>query len=216
MSREQGFLAEFLRVERLLAAHLVSATGDVHAAEDLLQAVASILWEKRAEYDVSRPFAAWALGVANLEVLKWRQRAARSREALSEDSMLVSRRAQAASWRKGLGYAAIFLATAGGWAGTLFFAHQYRRLCDEHAAALQAIAGFQTGGSDATQHEEPVLPIAADRVIETRGLVLALPAGDGKSIPVSAGEPIPTGRSLWTCPWGCRRDAFGRRSLDAT
>ena len=84
---EQAFLAEFLRVERLLAAHLRSATGDVHAAEDLLQAAASILWEKRAEYDVSRPFAAWALGVAQLEVLKWRQRVARSREVLSEDAM---------------------------------------------------------------------------------------------------------------------------------
>ena len=87
MLGEQAFLAEFLRVERLLAAHLRSATGDVHAAEDLLQAVASILWEKRTEYDVSRPFGAWALGVAHLEVLKWRQRVARSREVLSEDAM---------------------------------------------------------------------------------------------------------------------------------
>jgi RNA polymerase sigma-70 factor, ECF subfamily len=87
MLGEQGFLAEFLRVERLLVAHLMSATGDIHAAEDLLQAVASILWEKRAEYDATRPFGAWALGVAHLEALKWRQRMARSREVLSEEAM---------------------------------------------------------------------------------------------------------------------------------
>lgn len=84
---EQRFLAEFLRVERPLAAYLLSATGDVHAADDLRQAVASVLWEKRGEYDASRPFGAWAMGIAHLEVLKWRQRAARSREVLSEDSM---------------------------------------------------------------------------------------------------------------------------------
>jgi RNA polymerase sigma-70 factor (ECF subfamily) len=84
---EQRFLAEFLRVERPLAAYLLSATGDVHAADDLLQAVASVLWEKRGDYDPSRPFGAWAMGVAHLEILKWRQRAARSREFLSEDSL---------------------------------------------------------------------------------------------------------------------------------
>ena len=49
--------------------------------------VARILWEKLAGYDETRPFGAWALGVAHLEVLKWRQQAARSREVISEDSM---------------------------------------------------------------------------------------------------------------------------------
>jgi RNA polymerase sigma-70 factor (ECF subfamily) len=87
MLRESSFLTEFLRVERRLLAYLRSVTGDVHAAEDLLQTVASTLWEKRAEYDPTRPFEAWAMGVTHLEVLKWRQRLARSREILSEESM---------------------------------------------------------------------------------------------------------------------------------
>jgi RNA polymerase sigma-70 factor (ECF subfamily) len=85
--KEQEFLAEFLHVERPLAAYLLSATGDVHAADDLRQVVATVLWEKRGQYDVSRPYQAWAMGIARLEVLKWRQRAARSREVLSEESM---------------------------------------------------------------------------------------------------------------------------------
>jgi RNA polymerase sigma-70 factor (ECF subfamily) len=85
--KEQEFLAEFLHVERSLAAYLLSATGDVHAADDLLQVVATVLWEKRGQYDVSRPYRAWAMGIARLEVLKWRQRTARSREVLSEESM---------------------------------------------------------------------------------------------------------------------------------
>ena len=89
MQERQLFLQGFLREERWLAAYLLSATGDVHSAEDLLQGVARILWEKWAEYDETRPFGAWALGVARLEVLKWRQQAARSREVVSEDAMLL-------------------------------------------------------------------------------------------------------------------------------
>ncbi len=85
--QHQEFVSQFLREERYLAAYLLSATGDVHAAEDLLQNVARVLWEKLVDYDESRPFGAWATGVAQLEVLKWRQRVARVREILSEDSM---------------------------------------------------------------------------------------------------------------------------------
>ena len=87
MLEHQEFLERFLREERLLTAYLLSATGNLHAAEDLLQTVARILWEKLASYDEARPFGAWALGIAHLEVLKWRQQAARSREVLSEESM---------------------------------------------------------------------------------------------------------------------------------
>ena len=87
MLEHQDFVSQFLREERFLAAYLLSATGDVHAAEDLLQNVARVLWEKLTEYDESRPFGAWATGVAHLEVLKWRQRVARLRETFSEEAM---------------------------------------------------------------------------------------------------------------------------------
>ncbi len=87
MLEHQKFLEYFLPEERFLAAYLLSATGNFHASEDILQTVARVLWEKLADYDEARPFGAWALGVAHLEVLKWRQQAARSREVISEDSM---------------------------------------------------------------------------------------------------------------------------------
>lgn len=83
----QEFVSQFLREERFLAAYLLSATGDIHAAEDLLQNVARVLWEKLTEYDESRPFGAWATGVAQLEVLKWRQRVARLRETFSDEAV---------------------------------------------------------------------------------------------------------------------------------
>jgi len=81
------FLRHFLPTETLLKAYLLSATGDMHATDDLLQEVSSVLWEKFGQYDERRPFRAWALGIARLEVLKWRQRLARSREVLSPETL---------------------------------------------------------------------------------------------------------------------------------
>jgi len=81
------FLSEFLPAEPLLRSYLLAATGDMHAADDLLQQVSIVLWEKIDQYDEGRPFRAWALGIARLEVLKWRQRLGRSREALSSDTL---------------------------------------------------------------------------------------------------------------------------------
>ena len=81
------FLKHFLPTEPVLKAYLLAATGDMHAADDLLQEVSSVLWEKLDQYDEQRPFRPWALGVARLEVLKWRQRLARSREVLSAEAL---------------------------------------------------------------------------------------------------------------------------------
>ena len=79
------FLEHFLPAEAVLKAYLLSATGDMRAADDLLQEVSSVLWERFDRYDQSRPFRPWALGIARLEVLKWRQRLAREREVLSPE-----------------------------------------------------------------------------------------------------------------------------------
>ena len=96
----QAFLKLFLGAERSLRAYLLGATGDVHAADDLLQSVACILLEKLANYDENRPFGGWMFGVARLEVLKWRQQAGRSREVFSEQSMPCSRKRQRNRARK--------------------------------------------------------------------------------------------------------------------
>jgi ferric-dicitrate binding protein FerR (iron transport regulator) len=126
---------------------------------------------------------------------------------------LVSMR-RAGSWRRITRHVAIALAMAGGWIGTIFLAHQYRVLLHEHATAQQTIAALQARPAEAARPVEPPRlpepvppvkaprPVAADRVVETRGLVLALPEGEGQAIPISAGGPVPLGRSLWTCPWG--------------
>jgi RNA polymerase sigma-70 factor (ECF subfamily) len=83
----QDFLSYFLPEELHLRSYLLAATGDVHDSDDLLQIVARVLWEKAEQYDESRPFRQWALGIARMEVLKWKQRTARSKVALSDEAI---------------------------------------------------------------------------------------------------------------------------------
>ena len=86
MQREE-FLERYMEIQRPLRAYLLAATGKLHDADDLSQAVWEVLWKKQDEYDEARPFKAWCFGIARLEVLKWRQAHARSREVLSGETL---------------------------------------------------------------------------------------------------------------------------------
>lgn len=79
------FLGFFLKEQYVLKSYLLVSTGSMEEAEELFQEVSSVLWTRFDRYDESRPFRAWALGVARLEVLKWRERQGRRPAVLSED-----------------------------------------------------------------------------------------------------------------------------------
>ena len=80
--QRQEFTAQFVRVERPIRALLLAATGDMNLVDDLMQNVAIALWKKWPEYNPERPFRAWALGVARIEILRWRRSASRNRIVL--------------------------------------------------------------------------------------------------------------------------------------
>ncbi len=80
--QRQDFSAQFVQAERSIRALLLSATGDMNLVDDLIQNVAVALWKKWPEYNPERPFRAWALGVARIEILRWRRSAARNRIVL--------------------------------------------------------------------------------------------------------------------------------------
>lgn len=85
----------FLPAQTTLRGYLLASTGDGAVTDDLFQNVATVLWRKFGEYDRSRSFTTWAIGIARLEALKRRQTLARSRLVFSEEA--VAALAQAAA-----------------------------------------------------------------------------------------------------------------------
>jgi RNA polymerase sigma-70 factor (ECF subfamily) len=61
--------ARWTSAQRTVAAFVRSLVIDFHESEDVLQRVAVTLVRRYAQYDPSRPFLAWAMGVAKLEVV---------------------------------------------------------------------------------------------------------------------------------------------------
>ena len=55
--------------------------------DDLSQIVWQLLWKKLDQFDDQQSFKAWSFGIARMEVLKWRQRKARSREVLVDEAL---------------------------------------------------------------------------------------------------------------------------------
>ena len=67
-----------------LYSFIMTLVGDLDAAKDVLQQTNLVLWEKRDQYDPTRPFDAWAFGVARLEALTHTRDNARDRLVFSE------------------------------------------------------------------------------------------------------------------------------------
>ncbi len=71
-----------------LYAYLRTLLVRAEDAREVLQETNLVLWKKCADYDVSRPFGAWALRFAYWQALAWRKR--QSRDRLVFDEALVS------------------------------------------------------------------------------------------------------------------------------
>jgi RNA polymerase sigma-70 factor (ECF subfamily) len=87
---KQEFLRHFLSSESSLRGYILTHVRDFEVAEDLLQQSALVLWQKFEQYDPGRPFLAWALGVARLEILNAaRRRPGRSLMESDLDGLVV-------------------------------------------------------------------------------------------------------------------------------
>jgi len=85
--KKKTFMKLFLANESMITGYLLACTGNLSEAEELFQEVSLVLWGKFETYDQSRPFKSWALGIARLEILKWRQAKTRSKESLSAEAV---------------------------------------------------------------------------------------------------------------------------------
>jgi RNA polymerase sigma-70 factor (ECF subfamily) len=66
--RHHRFLELHLAHQRALFAFLLAGSRDFARAEDLLQKVSLILWEKFGEYDPAQSYPAWAFGIARRQL----------------------------------------------------------------------------------------------------------------------------------------------------
>lgn len=73
MPEHDHFLPLFLAVQNDLRAFIGAAVRDPVTREDVFQEVAMILWKKFETYDPTRPFGAWARGVASRKILEDRR-----------------------------------------------------------------------------------------------------------------------------------------------
>jgi len=69
-----------------VAAYVRSFTHDFHDAQDILQNVSMAVVRKYAEYDRSKPFVAWAIGIARNELLAYRRRKGVYRQFFDDES----------------------------------------------------------------------------------------------------------------------------------
>jgi RNA polymerase sigma-70 factor, ECF subfamily len=74
--------------QRTVAAFVRTLVTDFHESEEVLQRVAVTLVRKYEQYDRSRPFVAWAIGIAKLEALAFLRE--RGRDRLVFDDGLVA------------------------------------------------------------------------------------------------------------------------------
>ncbi len=80
-----ALLRHVVAEDSVVRAYVYSVTRGHRETEDVIQEVWRVACVKMPEYDDSRPFRPWILGITRMQLLKWRQSQARSREVLAPD-----------------------------------------------------------------------------------------------------------------------------------
>ena len=83
------FAGQWETAQPVVAAFIWSLVPNRHDTDDLLQRTAETLFAKQSEYDGTRPFTAWALGIAKIEVLRFRQERGRDRLVFEDKTIDV-------------------------------------------------------------------------------------------------------------------------------
>lgn len=77
-TESEQFTLLWTKSHHSVAAYVSSLVPEFSDAEDIVQEVALVLMRRFSEYDHARPFVAWAIGVARLQVLQhWNRQSKR-------------------------------------------------------------------------------------------------------------------------------------------
>jgi RNA polymerase sigma-70 factor (ECF subfamily) len=75
---QERFTRLWTQAQPAIAGYVGALAPDAHAADDLLQDIAVALLRKFPDYDPQRPFIAWAMGIAKIQLLTLRRDRARA------------------------------------------------------------------------------------------------------------------------------------------
>ncbi|MEI6231423.1 MAG: sigma-70 family RNA polymerase sigma factor [Planctomycetota bacterium] len=70
MDDSERFTREWTRAQPIVSSYISTAIRDFNTADDVLQDVAVVLLKRFTEFDPSRSFTGWALGVAKNKILE--------------------------------------------------------------------------------------------------------------------------------------------------
>ena len=86
-SQPDDFVELFVAHERRILSFVASLLPNLADAEDVLQEVSRVLWEKFDEFQPGTSFSAWAFQIAKLKVLEHRRRQSRQRVIFSGETL---------------------------------------------------------------------------------------------------------------------------------
>ncbi len=87
MTASAEFVTQITRVQRQLHAFILSMVWNATEADDVLQQTNLVLWEKAAEFDVTRPFLPWAMQFAQWQALAWLKTRRRQQRVVIDDNL---------------------------------------------------------------------------------------------------------------------------------
>ena len=87
LAKEKRFTDLFLRSERRIYAYVLALVAHREDAEDLLQDISRVMWEKFAEFTGEGDFAAWGIGIARYRILDYRRKQGVRRAVFSDHTL---------------------------------------------------------------------------------------------------------------------------------
>ncbi len=99
-SQSQAIVRLLTQNHNAMYRYIFALLGNADHANEVLQETSVALFEKAASYDQSKPFLPWAYRFAFIEVLKWRDKNAKTPMTLDDDVLeLVAKNREATdSW----------------------------------------------------------------------------------------------------------------------
>ena len=81
----EEFVREFTRSQRYLYLFVLAQIGKSHDADEILQNTNLVIWTKFSQFQPGTNFLSWSYQIASFEVMKFRQKAQRSKLLFDDD-----------------------------------------------------------------------------------------------------------------------------------